>query len=215
MAEAIAISPSPNKRKAITSRYISLEEYFEAEEKSLYKNEYHDGIIIKMAGALLPHNRLASRAIAYLEIFVEENDFDYIVSNSDTKIRIEAYNKVVYPDAVVICEKPEYFDGREDTITNPRVIVEVLSKKTKSHDRTLKFDMYRTLPSFKEYVLIYQDRKQVSVYSKQANNIWLLTDYDTDDAVAIVHNLNDCPLPLKRLYHRLNKEKEVPPQYKK
>ena len=202
-----AISPSPAKKKVTKSRFMTLEEYFQAEDKSLFKNEYHDGIILKMAGAKLSHNRLASRAITFFEVFVYDNDFDYIVSNSDTKIRIEDYNKVVYPDAVVICEKPDFFEGREDTITNPRVIVEVLSKKTNSHDRTLKFDMYRTLPSFKEYVLIYQDRKRVAVYTKQANNTWLLTDYEGDDAIAIVHNLHDCPLPLKRIYHRMNEEK--------
>ncbi len=198
---------SPPKRKAAIPRFVSIEEYFRLEEKSLYKNEYHNGIILKMAGAKLPHNRLASQAMTLLNIFVYENDFDYIVSNSDTKIRIEAYNKFVYPDAVVICEKPEYYDGREDTITNPRVIVEVLSKTTKNHDTTLKFDMYRTLPSFKEYVLIHQEIKRVSVYSKQANNVWILTDYDGDEAVAIVHNLHDCPLPLKRLYHKMSATK--------
>ncbi len=191
------------KKKATIPRLVSLEDYFRAEEKSLYKNEYHNGIILKMAGAKLPHNRLASRTISYLTIFVEDNDFDYIVSNSDTKIRIEDFNKIVYPDAVVICEKPDYYKGRLDTITNPTIIIEVLSPSTKEHDSNLKFDMYRTLPSFKEYVLIHQERKRVSVYSKQPNNTWILADYDGDDAIAIVHNMHDCPLPLKRLYHRM------------
>lgn len=191
------------KKKATIPRLVSLEDYFRAEEKSLYKNEYHNGIILKMAGAKLPHNRLASRTISYLTIFVEDNDFDYIVSNSDTKIRIEDFNKIVYPDAVVICEKPDYYKGRLDTITNPTIIIEVLSPSTKEHDSNLKFDMYRTLPSFKEYVLIHQERKRVSVYSKQPNNTWILADYDGNDAIAIVHNMHDCPLPLKRLYHRM------------
>ena len=191
------------KKKATMPRLVSLEDYFRAEEKSLYKNEYHNGIIIKMAGAKLPHNRLAGQAITLFNIFVYDNDFDYIVGNSDTKIRINAFNKIVYPDAVVICEKPEYFEGREDTITNPSVIIEVLSKSTKNHDSNLKFDMYRTLPSFKEYVLIHQERKRVSVYSKQPNNTWILADYDGDAAIAILPNMHDCPLPLKRLYHRM------------
>ena len=191
------------KKKATMPRLVSLEDYFRAEEKSLYKNEYHNGIILKMAGAKLPHNRLTSQSITLLSNFVYENDFDYIVSNSDTKIRINAFNRVVYPDAVVICEKPDYFEGRQDTILNPLVIVEVLSKSTKNHDSNLKFDMYRTLPSFKEYVLIHQERKRVSVYTKQPNNTWILADYDGDDAIAIIHNLHDCPLPLKRLYHRM------------
>ena len=191
------------KKKATMPRLVSLEDYFRAEEKSLYKNEYHNGIIIQMAGAKLKHNRLAHRAGHIFEGFVEDNDFDYRISNSDTKIRIEDFNKIVYPDAVVICEKPDYYKGRLDTITNPTIIIEVLSPSTKEHDSNLKFDMYRTLPSFKEYVLIHQERKRVSVYSKQPNNTWILADYDGDDAIAIVHNMHDCPLPLKRLYHRM------------
>jgi Uma2 family endonuclease len=202
-----AISLSPPKRKATIPRFVSIEEYFRLEEKSLYKNEYHNGIILKMAGAKLPHNQIASQVITLFNNYGYDNNLDFIVSNSDTKIQIEAYNKFVYPDAVVICEKPDYYEGREDTITNPRVIVEVLSKTTKDHDKTIKFDMYRTLPSFKEYVLIHQEIKRVSVYSKQPNNVWILTDYDGDDAVAIVHNLHECPLPLKRLYHKMNEGK--------
>ena len=66
--------------------------------------------------------------------------------------------------------------------------------------------MYRTLPSFKEYVLIHQDRKRVSVYSKQPNNVWHLMDYDGDDAVAILQNVNNCPLSLKRLYHKMDEK---------
>ena len=198
-----AISPSPTKKKASKPRFMTLEEYLRAEEKSLFKNEYHDGIILKMAGAKLPHNRLASQTVTLFNNFVYDNDFDYIVSNSDTKIRIEDYNKVVYPDAVVICEKPDFFEGREDTITNPRVIVEVLSEKTNNHDRTLKFDMYRTLPSFKEYVLVYEDRRHVTVWTKQNDGSWLPKDYIGDDTIAILHVLNACPLPLARLYKGL------------
>ncbi|MCY7359734.1 MAG: Uma2 family endonuclease [Rudanella sp.] len=71
-----------------------------------------------------------------------------------------------YPDAVVICEKPIYYQDREDTITNPLIVVDVLSKSTEKYDRTGKFDLYRTLPSFKEYMLVSQEYKHVSVYTK-------------------------------------------------
>ena len=116
------------------------------------------------------------------------------------KIRIETYNKIVYADALVICEKPLFFENRKDTITNPILIVEVLSDSTKNYDKTTKFEMYRTLPSFKEYVLIHQDRKRVSVWSKQADETWLLKDYVGDEETAILRHIHDCPLPLKRLY---------------
>ncbi len=180
--------------------YKSIDAYYRAEEKSLHKNEYHDGVIIHMAGAKLIHNLLAQKASTLIGIFLLEKNLDYLVSNSDTKIRIEAFNKIVYPDAVVICSAPQYFDGREDTITNPLLVVEVLSKSTQRHDRTTKFELYRSLESFKEYVLIYQDLRRVAVWSKQADGSWFPQDYVGEEAVAVLHAIENCPLDLARLY---------------
>jgi Uma2 family endonuclease len=202
MSEALAL-PIAREIATKTPKYITLEAYFKAEEKSLTKNEYHNGIIIPMAGAKLRHNRLAHKTAHLIETFSEEQEVEWIVSNSDTKIRIEDFNKVVYPDAVVICPPPQYFNGREDTITNPLVVVEVLSKGTMRFDLTSKFEMYRSLPSFKEYVLVYQDLHRVAVWTKQNDGSWLPKDYIGEDAVAILHALNDCPLSLKRLYKGL------------
>ena len=98
---------------------------------------------------------------------------------------------------------PQYYNNREDTITNPLLVVEVLSTSTAKFDRTTKFEWYRTLPSFKEYVLIYQDRKHVVVWTKQNDGAWLPQDYIGEDALAVLHSLQDCPLPLKRLYKGL------------
>ncbi|MDF7820527.1 Uma2 family endonuclease [Runella sp. MFBS21] len=193
-----------SRRKALLPpQKVSIEEYFRAEDKSIYKHEYHDGIIKKMAGGQLTHNRLAQKAANLIDSFLESNDVNLVVSNSDTKIRIEQYNKFVYPDAVVICEKPEFYQNRKDTITNPLVVVEVLSDSTKEYDRTLKYEYYRTIPSFKEYVLVHQDRKHVSVYTKQPDATWIVRDYDGDDATAILYAIQQCPLSLKRLYRGL------------
>lgn len=193
-----------SRRKALLPpQKVSIEEYFRAEDKSVYKHEYHDGIIKKMAGGQLTHNRLAQKAANLIDSFLESNDINLLVSNSDTKIRIEQYNKFVYPDAVVICEKPEFYQNRKDTITNPLVVVEVLSDSTKEYDRTLKYEYYRTIPSFKEYVLVHQDRKHVSVYTKQPDATWIVRDYDGDDATAILYAIQQCPLSLKRLYRGL------------
>jgi Uma2 family endonuclease len=144
-----------------------------------------------------------SKAITLINVFIEENNFDYTLNNSDIKVRIDQYDKVVYPDAVVICEKPEYFQNRKDTIVNPLLVIEVLSKSTANFDRTTKYEMYRTLPSFKEYVLIHQDYKHVSVYTKQPDNTWIIRDYDGNDATAVLYAIEQCPLSLKRLYRGL------------
>ncbi len=201
MAETI-LSNQP-KKKALQPRRVSLEAYFRAEEKASTKHEYHDGIIIPMAGGTFNHDNLAGRAITYFNIFVETHNLNYFVNGSDTKIRINAFNKVVYSDALVVCEAPQYYEDREDTILNPLIIVEVLSDSTKNYDKTVKFEMYRTIPSFKEYVLIQQERKHITVFSKQEDATWLLRDYDGDDAVAILYALHNCPLSLSRLYKGL------------
>ena len=202
MVQAAAESLS-NKNKT-GSKYVSIEAYFRAEDKSLNKNEYHAGIIIPvMAGGKLRHNLIAQKTGALILFFIEENDIGFKVSNSDTKIRIEDFDKIIYPDALVIFAVPEFYNHREDTITNPLLVVEVLSASTMKHDRTTKFEMYRTIPSFREYVLIYQDRQHIVVWTKQNDGAWLPKDYIGNDSFAILHSVKDCPLSLSRLYKGL------------
>ena len=81
--------PAKTRRKIESPRRVSLEAYFQAEEKVLHKHEYHNGIVKPMVGAKFNHNRLASKIISLIDSFVEENNFDCIDNNSDTKVRIE------------------------------------------------------------------------------------------------------------------------------
>ncbi len=83
------------------------------------------------------------------------------------------------------------------------MIVEVLSASTSKHDRTTKFEMYRSIPSFKEYVLVYQDRIHVIVWTKQGDGSWLPKDYIGLEAIAILPTIANCPLELARLYKEL------------
>ena len=81
-------------------------------------------------------------------------------------------DKSVYPDALVVCQEPEYWAGREDLIVNPLLIVEVLSKSTRKYDKGDKFLLYETLPSFMEYVLIEQNEPHVEAWFQQSPNTW-------------------------------------------
>ncbi len=202
MTTTAALRKMPNQ-KGSTERFVSLEKYFQREEKALYKSEYQEGKIIKMAGGSYNHNFLSVKITKLLDNFVEDNNLNYEISGSDLKIRIEAFDRVVYPDAAVICEKPIFYENRKDTIVNPLIIVEVLSDSTEKFDRGNKFQYYRSLESFKEYVLINQNYKIVTVYSKQEDSSWILRDYMGDDAEAILYFLQHFALPLKRLYRGL------------
>ena len=99
----------PTRLRVLPSaRKVSVEDYLRAEEKSLCKHEYHNGIIKKIAGGTFNHDNLAGKIITLINVFLEENDLSYLVNGSDTKIRIEHFNKFVYPDAVVVCENRDY-----------------------------------------------------------------------------------------------------------
>lgn len=86
-----------------------------------------------------------------------------------------------YPDVMIIADEPEFFNNRKDTITNPQVIIEVLSKSTKGYDREDKFAAYRTIPNFQEYLLIDQTRIHVEQFSKTGKKRWNLFEYDEED----------------------------------
>ena len=82
---------------------------------------------------------------------------------------------------MIVAEKPEYFDNRTDTITNPQIIIEVLSDSTQAYDREGKFQAYRTIPTFQEYLLIDQTKIYVEQFSKTGNKRWNLREYDEED----------------------------------
>jgi Uma2 family endonuclease len=121
------------------------------------------------------------------------------VFSTALRVRVSPTGLYTYPDVVVLCDKPLFSDSRRDTLTNPTLIVEVLSKSTKDYDRGEKFEQYRAIESFKEYVLIAQDRPHVEHFVRQAdNNTWLLSETSKPDdivslpAIGCQLQLSDC-----------------------
>ncbi len=96
----------------------------------------------------------------------------YIVYNSDQKVYIPDENKGVYPDTLVVCEKPEFWQGDEELIINPLLVVEVASRSTRAYDRSDKFMLYQKIPSFKEYILVEQNRPSVESWFQVEPNTW-------------------------------------------
>ena len=160
-------------------RYYSPEEYLALEEAADYKSEYFDGRIVPMAGGSTNHNQIAVNFSAELNFAFKR--LDYRVFMSDVRLWIPKRRIYTYPDSIVVVGEPEYFNQRNDTITNPKAIIEVLSDSTKGYDRGGKFEIYRTIPTFEEYLLISQNGIHIEQYSKTANKRWSLQEYDEDD----------------------------------
>ncbi len=160
-------------------RYYSPEEYLELEEASDDKSEYIDGEIFPMAGGSTNHNQIALNFSTELNFAFKK--LDYRVFMSDVRLWISRKHIYTYPDVMVVVEKPEYYNNRTDTITNPQVIIEVLSESTKGYDRSGKFAAYRTIPTFQEYLLINQTQIYIEHYYKTASKRWSFYEYDASD----------------------------------
>jgi Uma2 family endonuclease len=180
-------------------QFFSIEEYFQLTDTSEQKYEFQNGKIIEMSGGNAVHNEIALKIGAALLWALEEKKQTYKVYNSDMKIQIPEFNHFVYPDAVVICEKPIFYKDRKDIIINPLLVVEVASLSTQEYDRGLKFYKYKTLSSFKEYVLVSQEKAWISAFFQNVPNTWVETIKTGMDSSIYLKSI-DVELPLKRVF---------------
>jgi Uma2 family endonuclease len=141
---------------------MTAEAYLDFERTSLEKHEYHAGEIFAMSGASERHNVIAGNVFAALHTHLKGNR--YRAYMSDLKVRLEKFDRYVYPDVVVICGKEAFKD--KESAKDATVIVEVLSASTEKYDRTEKFWHYQSLPSLKEYVLVSQDGMSVEKFNR-------------------------------------------------
>lgn len=177
----------------------SSEEYLFMEDRSVEKHEFYNGKIIKMPGAKPLHNLIATNISTQLNNELETKPGNFFVLNSDTKIHIPRLNSFVYPDAVVLCEAIELYPGSETVITNPLLIVEVLSPSTEGFDRRDKFFYYKRIPSFKEYLLVEQEMPMITSSYKIADNTWKDTIAEGTDSSVYLQSI-DCTIALSKIY---------------
>lgn len=163
------------------------EEYFALEDRAEFKSEYYQGEIFSMAGASLNHNRIVRNLTVALSVAVQQQPYE--VFASDVKVSIPESRAYTYPDVLLLREPPQFAEKRNDTVTNPLIIIEVLSESTKDFDRSGKFDLYRTVPSLQEYILVYQDKIQVEQFIKQGAKQWLMQEYDAADEILTFANV--------------------------
>lgn len=188
-------------RLKVEKTHYTPEEYIMLEEKSQEKHEYRDGEIIPMTGGTTNHNKLALKMASMLLSFLEDQDYE--VYMGDVRLWIEKFRYYTYPDVMVVKGKPIYEGKGTTTIVNPHLIVEVLSISTKDYDQNDKFEAYRSLPEFQEYILIDQYQYYVKQFAKNRENKWVLTDYYGKKAVLKLESIN-FDIAMKELYKKVN-----------
>ena len=181
--------------------YLTPAEYLAGERKREYKSEYWNGELYAMAGASERHNLITTNVV--IELGTQLRGRSCKVYPSDMRVQIKVTGLYTYPDVVVVCGKPRFEDEDNDTLLNPTVLVEVLSKSTETYDRGKKFENYRTLDSLTEYVMIAQDRVHVEHYVRQLDNQWLLSEAKALQDVIELPTIQ-CTLALADVYDKVD-----------
>lgn len=179
------------------SHFYTPTEYLALEENAESKNEYIAGEIIPMTGGTPNHNDIAGNLYAHLKFKLRAKPYKVYIA--DLRLWIPRYKIYTYPDIMGFDDKLILQDNRNDTVTNPSLIVEVLSKSTKNYDKGEKFDRYRSIPEFHEYILIDQYRYSVQQFAKIEEGKWLLSEYESKDDTLVLSSV-DFSIQLQDIY---------------
>ena len=183
------------------TRYYSPQEYLELEVNSEIRHEYINGLIIPMTGGTPNHNQLALNFSGTLNYLLKRQPYQVFVT--DQRLWIPSRKIHTYPDIMVVKNPLEYEEGRTDTLVNPVMIAEVLSKSTKSYDRDEKFAAYRTISSLQEYILIDQYTMHIEQYFKTDNNQWIFSEF-TDGNINLNLASISCQMTLSDIYDKVD-----------
>jgi Uma2 family endonuclease len=179
---------------------LTEEQYLAIERRAPYKSEFYKGEIFAMAGSREPHNLLAANLLALLH--QQFRGRPCRVYPSDMRVNIPAVPLYTYPDVTALCQEPQFRGDHRDNLLNPSFIAEVLSESTESYDRGRKFELYQSIPSLREYLLISSDRVRVELYTLQAGGKWLLTAANRLDDTIPLDSIG-CRIALADLYDKV------------
>jgi Uma2 family endonuclease len=184
-------------------RRYSLEEYFELERTSEERWEYFDGEVFCMSGVSRNHGELETNLITALNNDLRPRGCR--VYPADIRVKVPAAPPYRYPDLSVLCDEPIFEKiGGVDTLTNPVVIVEILSPSTEAYDRGDKFTWYKSISSLREYVLVAQHRPHVTHYVRQADE-WKYEELNELGSELALPSI-DCVLALSEAYRNVTFE---------
>ena len=186
---------------------LTPEQYLELERAAIdVRSEYYNGRMYAMSGGTHPHAIVIGNLGSELRIALKKGPC--VVTTSNMRVRVSKTGLYTYPDIVVVCDPPQFGDGRHDTILNPALIIEVLSPSTEAYDRGFKFAQYRALESLKEYALVSQSGPLMEIFRRQPSGDWLLSESAGMEAVCRFDSVG-CTVALKDVYLKVTFEGEA------
>lgn len=151
---------------------FTFDEYVRFEEESGLKHEFLDGQVFAMSGGTPEHAAITANVARLLGNALEDRRCR--VFSPDLRVRSKATGLGTYADVTVVCGALELDpdDPKGHTVTNPKLVVEVLSPSTEDYDRGEKLEHYRTIPSLAEVILVAHDRREVEVVRRENDGSW-------------------------------------------
>lgn len=176
----------------------TLEEYLELDHTSEERIEFWDGNVFTLAGASSVHDQIQSNIHFFLRLKLQGKPCRVFLS--EMRLKVPDYLPYRYPDLSALCGETKIETiGKQELLTNPNLIVEILSDSTADFDRGYKFTYYKSIPSFSEYLLIAQDRPHVTQFIKQNETDWLNREFNDLSATVKLASL-DCELTLTEIF---------------
>jgi Uma2 family endonuclease len=179
-------------------RRYTLQEYLELERTSEERFEFWDGEIFCMSGASADHERILRNMLVQLTLKIGGRGCEAFASN--LRIKVPAAPPYRYADLSALCGEAQFEEiGGVDALLNPQLIVEVLSPSTEAYDRGDKFTHYKSIETFREYLLVAQHRPHVTHLYKQSDGTWIYAEANDLEATLSLSSVV-CELPLTEIY---------------
>lgn len=159
---------------------MSLEQYLVLEERSERPHEFHDGEVYEMESATFRHQQIGLKFLFAVRPPLIDGGCEIYFPG--TRVATSRKGLYTYPDFVIVCGQPKFWDTDANTLANPKVLVEILSPTTMDYDLGTKFKLYRDLTSLEEYVTIHQDEPLIEHHVRQPDGSWLIRDLRGPDA---------------------------------
>lgn len=179
------------------AKTISPEEYLAQEEQATERHEYIQGKIKLISGGTPQHSKISFSTVIAFRFALKKQPYE--VFHVDQRLWIPSQQIFTYPDVMITAKPLVMLEGRKDTVMNAYLAAEVLSPSTRNYDRGDKFQYYRSIPEFQDYLLIEQDRISVEHYSQIETQKWSLTEY-TNIEDAIQFESLGCDIALADIY---------------
>lgn len=176
---------------------VSEDEYLRLERAAEYKSEYIGGEIFGMAGGSPRHSEIAANWIGFLWAKLPRTRCRLFTS--DLRVRIANTGDYVYPDVSVVCDEAKFHGPSADALTNPVLLVEVLSPSTADYDRGKKFELYRQIDSLQDYIMSDSKSPRVEHLHRQPDSSWIFREYRGLESVVEIPSIG-CTVPLAEIY---------------